>query len=80
MKNYLSNWDVMRFIRLALGVAIMIQGFVMKDWSFVFIGGAFSLMPIFNIGCCANSCKNKSTIRNKTQPKPIEETTYEEIH
>jgi len=79
MKNYLSNWDVMRFIRLALGVAIMIQGFIMKDWSFVVIGAAFSLMPIFNIGCCANSCKQTSTRSNPSPSKTIEETTYEEI-
>lgn len=47
----------MRVLRLALGVFIIVQGFMTHDWLFVILGSLFSLMPLLNIGCCGTrSC------------------------
>ncbi|HUH73173.1 MAG TPA: hypothetical protein VLZ75_02085 [Chitinophagales bacterium] len=63
MKDYLRNWNIMRFIRLALGIAIIIQGVQASEWMFIVLGAMFSLMPIFNLGCSSGNCsipKDKS--------------------
>lgn len=77
MKEYLKQWNVMRFIRLALGLLIIIQGVSMHQWGFIILGLLFSLMPILNIGCCSTQgCKpniNRKSNRNVT------DISYEEI-
>lgn len=55
MRNYLRNWDFMRVLRLALGIFIIVQGIIAKEWLLAGIGGLFSLMPLMNIGCCGVS-------------------------
>lgn len=60
MKNYLEGWNVMRLLRLILGIIIIVQGIQGSDWSFILLGSLFSLMPIFNVGCCGASGCNTS--------------------
>ena len=52
MKHWLKTWDLIRLVRLALGIAIIYQGLMSQQWIFVILGGLFSLMPLLNIGCC----------------------------
>jgi len=76
MKNYLKTWDLMRVLRLALGIIIIVQGVQAKEWLFVAIGGLFSLMPLLNIGCCGVSGCNTPVSKSD---KKVEDITYEEI-
>ncbi|MEQ7801923.1 hypothetical protein ABDJ41_19160 [Pedobacter sp. ASV1-7] len=77
MKNYLSNWNLMRFIRLVLGVIVSVQGFQAHQWMLVALGGLFTLMPVFNIGCCSTAgCKTTYSSRKTTATEDI---TYEEV-
>lgn len=48
----LGNWNFMRFLRLGLGIFIIVQSVIVKDWTMGLLGIMFTLMPIFNIGCC----------------------------
>jgi hypothetical protein len=77
MKSILSNWNLFRFIRLGLGVFILVQGIMTGDKFSLILGSLFTLMPLFNIGCCgAGGCgvnyKNDSTNNKK-------EISYEEV-
>ncbi|NIG54455.1 hypothetical protein [Chitinophaga sp. Cy-1792] len=57
MKNRIfSGWSIMRWIRLAIGIAIIVQGIIAQDRQFVLIGGLLSLLPILNFGCAGGSC------------------------
>lgn len=48
----------MRILRLAIGLFIVVQGIVTKEWTFAAIGGFLTLMPLFNVGCCGSAgCK-----------------------
>jgi hypothetical protein len=76
MKGYLRNWNLMRILRLALGVLIIVQGVQAQEWLFVGLGGLFSLMPLLNIGCCGTSGCN-TPIRKSNQK--TEDITYEEV-
>ena len=77
MKNYLSNWNFMRIIRLVLGIIVVIQGVEARQWMLVAMGGLFTLMPLFNIGCCStDGCSTAYRARKNTETKDI---TYEEV-
>ena len=66
----------MRVLRLAIGVFIIVQSVITKDWLFVGAGVLFSLMPIMNIGCCGASGCN-TPVRKSNEKN--EEVSYEEI-
>ena len=72
----LSNWNLMRFVRLALGVAIIIQSVMAKDWVLGIMGVLFTSMPVFNIGCCGvGGCA--TPVKKDTQH--TKDITYEEV-
>ena len=66
----------MRAIRLVLGVIIIVQAVIIKDWTMGILGLLFTAMPVFNIGCCGvNGCSApaaKTTVKNK-------DISYEEV-
>lgn len=66
----------MRVLRLALGIFIIVQGVVARDWLFIGAGVLFSLMPILNIGCCGASGCNTPVRKNTGN---VEDVSYEEI-
>lgn len=76
MKNYLKNWNIIRFLRLIVGVFVVVQGIISKEWMFVFLGGLFALMPLMNVGCGALDCQ---TPRYKNTKEEQDEIHYEEI-
>lgn len=75
MNQWFKSWDLMRLVRLVLGVTLVFQGIDLQQWLLVALGVLFVLMPILNIGCCGtNSCTNTFSKTNKTK-----ETTFTEI-
>ena len=70
------NWNFMRFIRLVLGIFIIMQGVMAKDWGIGVLGIVFTAMPLFNIGCCgASGC----SVPVKKRTENIKDVSYEEI-
>ncbi|HTO17191.1 MAG TPA: hypothetical protein VLZ83_15605 [Edaphocola sp.] len=76
MKEYISKWNFMRFLRLALGLFIFIQGIVTKDWAFITMGGLFAAMPLFNIGCASGNCTPNQKTRNRNN---VDDVSFEEV-
>lgn len=66
----------MRVLRLAIGIFIIVQSVVVRDWLFVGAGVLFSLIPIMNIGCCGASGCNTPVRKSN---RKIKEVNYEEI-
>ena len=57
MRAILQRWNVMRMIRLVLGVIILVQGIITKDIPAAILGIILGGMAAANIGCCAtNAC------------------------
>ena len=75
-QTILSNWNFMRFLRLVLGMAIIVQSTLESNWAMAILGLLFTAMPVFNIGCCG-------TAGCATPVKKSSETTkdirYEEV-
>ena len=79
MKNAIfSNWNFGRVLRLGLGIFIMVQSVIVKDWTMGIIGAMFTAMPVFNIGCCGSGgcAVPSSTKRDDSSHK---DATYEEV-
>ena len=72
----LSNWTLMRFLRLGIGIAILVQAVIAKDTLFVFAGILFTAMPVFNIGCCGTA---GCAVPSKKEPGTTKDITYEEV-
>lgn len=78
MNNILQGWNLMRVVRLLLGVLIIIQSAYTQQWSFLVVGILFTLLPVFNIGCCAGgNCSIPDT--NDSKQRKNEEINFEEI-
>lgn len=74
MRSLLKNWNISRFLRLAIGIAVVVQGILVTDWMLITLGGLFSLMPLMNIGCGAGG-----TCSTRYSPKDSDHFTYKEI-
>lgn len=71
-----SNWNLVRFARLLMGIAILVQAALLADVLFIVLGILFTTLPVFNIGCgCSNSCYTTPS-KKQTSEKEI---TYEEV-
>ena len=75
-ERILRNWNFMRFIRLALGIAIIFQSVMNGNWAMGLVGILFTAMPVFNLGCCGTSGCNTPINTSKQNTKDI---TYEEV-
>lgn len=73
---FFKNWNVMRILRLAMGVFIITQGVMANEWVLTIMGGIFSLLALLNIGCCGTTACSMPTPKHKGLVKDI---TYEEI-
>jgi len=72
----LTNWTFSRALRLVLGIVILIQAIVAKDMAIGVAGLLFTMMPVFNIGCCGAGACNTS-VKNAVDSQ--KEITYEEV-
>ncbi len=58
MKNILlTNWHLMRVIRLVFALFLFIQAYQTFEWFFVVFGLFFLIQALFNTGCGANGCQ-----------------------
>lgn len=72
----LSNWSIIRFLRLGMGIAILVQAVIAKDILFAIAGLVFTAMPVFNIGCCGTQGCYVPADKDQDKAKEI---TYEEV-
>ena len=74
-ESLFSNWSIIRFLRLGIGLAIIVQAFIAKDLLFGLAGLLFTGMAVFNAGCCGTSgCS--VPVKKNTAKKDV---TYEEV-
>lgn len=75
IQNIMKNWNLMRILRLAMGILLVVEAARSGMWLLVAVGAIFVAMPVLNIGCCASgNCA--------VQPKKFradEETEYQEL-
>jgi hypothetical protein len=72
----LNNWNFFRALRLLLGIIIIVQALMYKDWLFGIAGLFFAGMALFNQGCCGTGACSAPIKKDLTKNKEI---TYEEV-
>ena len=78
MKNtILSGWNLMRWLRLAIGVAIAYQAFVTQNGLLGLLAGIFIFQALANAACCGTSACN--TAPGKQNSGKTEDVEFEEI-
>lgn len=82
LKNRLiKGWSLMRFIRLALALIIIIQAVTSSEILFAVLGGFLLFQAIFNYGCCgAGGCDishNASNPKSSGMKEVV--TTFKEV-
>ena len=76
MNLLFKNWSFFRIVRLTMGIIVIIQAFMIKDIFFGIAGFIFTLMALFNQGCCGVNTTCVAPRKNNTPEKEIE---YEEV-
>ena len=78
MKAISTNWNLMRMLRLVVGIWGIYVSVTDAQPLFGILGGMFILKSILNVGCCGSSgCtipQNKNHEKNDSK-----EVTYEEV-
>lgn len=75
MKAILSNWSVMRGLRMVIGLVATVQSIIQKEITLGIIAGFLLLTAIANIGCCGgNGCAVNFSNRKKKK-----ENVYEKL-
>ncbi|MBS1602278.1 MAG: hypothetical protein JST42_06385 [Bacteroidetes bacterium] len=74
MKRLIGTWNVMRIIRLLVGLVAIWQAIVLHEWPLALTGGFLLLMAVANAGCCgAGACGIPSwKQRSSSSEKPNE--------
>lgn len=71
-----KNWNLVRFIRLGIGLFILVQAVIAADVLFGLAGLLFTGMAVFNAGCGSTGTCTPSRPRSRSVSKDI---TYEEV-
>lgn len=78
-QSILSNLNFFRFLRLGIGIAILVQAVMARDVLFGIAGLLFTGMAVFNVGCYGmGGCNTPNTTTKKTA-ETIKHITYEEV-
>lgn len=77
MKNrILTGWTIQRGLYFALGLLIVVQSIIDKQWLAVIAGGYFASMGLFAFGCAAGNCFGGKCI---PENKPIQTVNTQQI-
>ena len=77
----LTNWHLVRIMRLGIGVMLVVMAIQAKDWAMGLFGGFFLYQALTNTGCCGSQECYTPSQRQKVNAAQVEDTTieYEEI-
>lgn len=57
MKQYISNWNLMRVLRLLIGLVVLAQGIAASEWIIIGLGLFLIVLPLLNVSTCStNAC------------------------
>lgn len=79
MKTYLQNWNFIRAVRLVLGIVILVQGIMAKEYMYGMAGLLLSGMAIANIGCCGTAGCSVPSRKANNSSSDVKDISYEEV-
>ncbi|MVZ63431.1 hypothetical protein [Sphingobacterium humi] len=79
MMQYLKNWNVVRILRLVMGIIITVQGIQAGHWLIVALGALFVVLPLLNISTCASGSCEVPRHRRPAKIKNEDPSTFENV-
>ncbi|MBX2931468.1 MAG: hypothetical protein KF781_05930 [Chitinophagaceae bacterium] len=55
-QRLLTGWNFRRIMYAAIGIALIVQSIMIKEWFGILVGGYFAAMGIFAFGCAGGNC------------------------
>ncbi len=77
-QRLLTNWHLMRMVRLGLGLMMLVMGIQSKEWAIGLFSVFFLYQAITDTGCCGSSGCN-TPVRKSRTPSDATPIEYEEI-
>jgi hypothetical protein len=75
-----NNWHLMRIVRLAIGIGMIILAIQTKDWAAGLFGGFFLFQAVTDTGCCGTQgCAAPRRNGRAKAPQQLTDVDYEEI-
>ncbi len=78
--NYLRSWNVVRLLRLVMGIVITIQGIMASHWLIAGLGALFTLLPILNISTCSSGACEVPRRKPATSKGEHDPSIYEKLN
>ncbi len=75
----LKNWNLMRILRLVIGIWAIVEAIQSKEPLLGIMGGILLFMAVTNTGCFGAKGCNTPVKSNKESPEKLEDIRYEEI-
>ena len=69
MNSIFSGWNIVRLLRLAIGIAAIVQAFQQNSWAIGIAGFFLMLLAIANVAC--NSCTINNYKHSKSNTEKI---------
>lgn len=55
-QRLLTGWNFRRIAYLLIGLAIVVNAILVKEWVGILFGGYFAAMGLFAFGCASGAC------------------------
>ncbi len=79
-ERILTGWTFQRGLFVVIGLIIIIQAFIEKEWLSTLLGGYFLSMGVFSFGCASGSCfSGNCGVDSRTNKKEISDIEFEEV-
>ncbi|ULQ51540.1 hypothetical protein [Flavihumibacter fluvii] len=79
MKQILTGWNLMRWLRLIIGVYALVQSAIEYEPLLAVAGVFLTTMAVFNVGCCGVGGCATTFKPVKKEPGQNENIQFEEI-
>lgn len=77
MNRITKGWHLMRIVRAALALLIIVQGFQVHNYMSLLFGAGFLAMALFDVGCCgAQGCATDFSNSSGEENAPV---IFEEV-
>jgi hypothetical protein len=78
-ERLLTNWHLMRWVALGVGLFFIVQGLRYQDWISGLVGGVFIIQAVTNTGCLCGSCNVSPSVVEQTGNRTTNEVNFTEV-
>lgn len=78
-QRLLTNWHLMRIMRLAIGVWLLVVGIQTHDWAVGLFSVFFLYQAFTDTGCCGTQGCYTSAAKPMVKKEGTEDIEYEEV-